>query len=95
MNLRFTAKAAAELEELIGYVGERSAVGARRLMARIKSTAELLQQFPHAGRQTSKRGMRRIVARPYPYLIFYRLDADGIVVHGVRHGARRPSSMPR
>jgi toxin ParE1/3/4 len=31
---------------------------------------------------------------PYPYLIFYEVAGDEIVVHAVRHGARDPSGMP-
>ena len=34
--------------------------------------------------------MRRIVVTPYPYLVFYRVAADEIVIHGVRHAARKP-----
>jgi hypothetical protein len=30
------------------------------------------------------------VVRPYPYVIFYRPEPAGIVIHGVRHAARRP-----
>jgi hypothetical protein len=37
-----------------------------------------------------KQGIRRAVARPYPYVIFYRPDTTGIVVHAVRHAAREP-----
>jgi hypothetical protein len=29
---------------------------------------------------------------PHPYLIFYEATEDEIVIHGVRHGARRPST---
>ncbi len=39
--------------------------------------------------------MRRLVVSPYPYLIFYRVADDALVIHGIRHGARRPSAMPR
>jgi len=39
--------------------------------------------------------LRRIVVYPYPYLIFYQILDDEIVIHGVRHAARKPSSMPR
>jgi toxin ParE1/3/4 len=35
-----------------------------------------------------------MIVSPYPYLIFYQATEDEIVVHGVRHSARRPSSMP-
>jgi hypothetical protein len=33
-----------------------------------------------------------MIASPYPYLIFYEVTGDEIVIHGVRHSARRPSS---
>jgi toxin ParE1/3/4 len=35
-----------------------------------------------------------MIASPYPYLIFYQATDDEIVIHGVRHSARHPSSMP-
>ena len=38
--------------------------------------------------------MRRIAVTPYPYLIFYEPTDDEVIVVGVRHGARDPSSMP-
>jgi toxin ParE1/3/4 len=36
--------------------------------------------------------LRRMIVSPYPYLIFYEATADEIVIHGVRHAARRPST---
>jgi plasmid stabilization system protein ParE len=32
--------------------------------------------------------------RPYPYLLYYEPSADEIVIVGIRHGARDPSTMP-
>ena len=29
-----------------------------------------------------------------PYVIFYAATDDEVVIHGLRHAARRPSSMP-
>ena len=46
------------------------------------------------GPMTSRRGMRRIMAAPLPYAIFYHATESEIVVHAVRHSARNPSSMP-
>jgi toxin ParE1/3/4 len=34
-----------------------------------------------------------MVASPYPYLIFYEATDEAIVIHGVRHAARRPSEL--
>ena len=94
MKLRYTLRAAAELDEVLTYIGERSPQGARRMQTRIQVIIDLLLRHPHAGQRTSKGRLRRIVALPYPYLIFYQATEDEIVIHGVRHSARRPSSMP-
>lgn len=50
----------------------------------------LLEQYPEVGRLTSKSGMRRLVVTPYPYLVFYRIGREGVVIHGIRHAARKP-----
>lgn len=91
MKLRYTRRAAAELEEVLAYIEERSPLGARRVQARIQAITNLLLEHPKAGQLTSNGRLRRMVASPYPYLIFYELTEDQIVVHGVRHAARRPS----
>ena len=33
-----------------------------------------------------------MVINPYPYVVFYRVGEGEIVIHGVRHTARRPTS---
>ena len=94
MKLRYTLRGAAELDKVLAYIQERSPQGARHVQSRIQTIVNLLLHHPHAGQLTSKGRLRRMVASPYPYLIFYRATEDEIVIHGVRHSARRPSSMP-
>ena len=94
MKLRYTLRAAAELDEVLTYIEERSPQGALSVQTRIQVIINLLLRHPHAGQLTSKGHLRRMVASPYPYLIFYQATEDEIVIHGVRHSARRPSSMP-
>ena len=94
MKLRYTLRAAAELDKVLDYIGERSPQGARHVQTRIQAIINLLLQYPYAGQPTSKGHLRRVVASPYPYLIFYHATEDELVIHGVRHSARRPSSMP-
>ena len=95
MKLRYTLRAAAELDEVLAYIDERSPLGARHVKTRIQEMMALLLLHPHAGSLTSKRGLRRVIVYPYPYLIFYRATETEIIIHGVRHSARHPSSMPR
>jgi len=44
---------------------------------------------------TSNGRLRRVAVHPFPYLIFYSATDEEVVIHGVRHGSRRPSSMPK
>ena len=90
MNLRYTPKALAELTDILAYIAERSPQGARNVQARIQAITALLVQHPHSGQLTSESGLRRIVTLPYPYLIFYEVTAEEVVVIGVRHAAREP-----
>jgi toxin ParE1/3/4 len=94
VRLRYTLRAAAELDEILTYIEAQSPQGARRVRTRIQVIINLLLQHPHAGQLTSKGRLRRMIASPYPYLIIYQATEDEIVIHGVRHSARRPSSMP-
>jgi plasmid stabilization system protein ParE len=93
VKLRYTLRAAAELDKALAYIEVRSSLGANRVRARIQTVINLLLRHPYVGQLTSKGRLRRIVASPYPYVIFYRATKDEIVIHGVRHGARRSVSM--
>jgi toxin ParE1/3/4 len=95
VKLRYTLRGATELDEVLAYIVARSPQGARRVQARIQVIINLLLRHPRAGQLTDKGRLRRIAASPYPYLIFYRATEDEIVIHGVRHSARHPSSMPK
>jgi plasmid stabilization system protein ParE len=88
--VRYTRRAVRQLAEILDYVDARSPQGAANIKRRLQAVIDLLADHPNSGRLTNKGGIRRVVARPYPYVIFYRPDATGIVIHGVRHAARRP-----
>jgi len=91
VRLRYTRRGAAELDEALAYIAKRSPVGAEHVKARIQAIINLLLQYPYAGQPMSKGRLRRVVTSPYPYLIFYQAADDEIIIHGVRHSARRTS----
>ncbi|MBB5047076.1 plasmid stabilization system protein ParE [Rhodopseudomonas rhenobacensis] len=95
MKLRFTIRAAAELDEVLSSIERQSPQGAQHIKQRLFAVIALLRQYPQAGRLTNKAGLRRVVAYPYPYQIYYRAGDAEIVIHGVRHSARRPLSRPK
>ena len=94
MRLRFTPRALAELEAILATIAEQAPQGARRVEDRIRKAIALLVGHPMGGQQTSNPRLRRIVVRPYPYLIFYEVIGDEVVIIAVRHGARDPATMP-
>ena len=95
MRLRYTLPALADLESILDYVVDRSPQGASRIKARIRAVTDLLLRYPQAGAVTDDPTIRRVTARPYPYLVFYETTDGEIIIHAVRHGARDPSDNPR
>jgi toxin ParE1/3/4 len=91
MRLRYTLPALADLASILDHIADRSPQGAARVHNRIKGITNLLLQCPQAGVVTDDPNIRRMVTTPYPYLIFYEVADNEIIIHAVRHGARDPS----
>jgi len=94
LRLRYTLPALEDLDGILDYVAARSPQGARVIQARIKAIADLLVQYPLIGTPTQDPSIRRMTTSPYPYLIFYEISGEELIIHAVRHGARNPSGMP-
>ena len=90
MNIRYTRRAARQLDAILDHIEAHSPQGADRVFNRIEAILALLAEQPRSGRPTRRLGFRRIVIHPYPYVILYQPTADEIVIHSVRHAARKP-----
>src|SRR5258708_2874100 len=87
LKLHFTKRAVRQIEEIIDAIAQESPQGARRVRERMQSITALLIEHPHIGQQTDVVGIRRMLVSPYPYLIFYRVNEDTVIVQRVRHAA--------
>ena len=94
MRLRYTRAALADLDSILDYVARRSPQGAASIRSRINAIVDLLVSQPQSGVQTENPKLRRATCSPYPYLVFYEIRKDEIIIHAIRHSARDPSSMP-
>jgi plasmid stabilization system protein ParE len=56
------------------------------------ATARLLAEYPGIGRQTDVPDVRVLPVARYPYLVYYTLVGNELVVVHVRHGARAAPS---
>jgi plasmid stabilization system protein ParE len=90
VNVRYTRRALAQIDQALTYIESRSPQGAGHVRDRVVALIALLQDHPYAGRQTSRANVRRLPINPYPYLIDYRVTATEIVIMRFRHAARRP-----
>ena len=90
MKLRLTRTAARQLDHVLADITRHYPPSADAVLQQIGACLELLLRHPYAGQMTDRRGIRRIVVSPYPYIMTYRVGADEVIVRTIRHTARRP-----
>lgn len=63
---------------------------AERVSTAIQHSLETLLLFPEIGRRQATAGVRKLVTRRYPYLVYYRVDepAEEAVILTIQHPAR-------
>jgi plasmid stabilization system protein ParE len=90
MNIVYAPRALRDLNGIGAYLVERNPAGAANVFGAIKSSIDTLSFFPQIGRLVDKAGHRRVPVVRYPYVIFYRIAEDEILILHIRHTSRRP-----
>jgi toxin ParE1/3/4 len=94
MRVRYTQTALAELGDIFSYIAQHNRIAAAEVVRRIEELAARLARFPQMGRPKYKPGVRMIPVRRYPFLVFYTIEADEVLILSVRHAAReRPGEV--
>lgn len=93
MRLRVTKRAATQIEKALAYIEAESPQGANHVRQRIETLFRLLAQHPYAGQATDLPGVRRLTLSPFPYLIFYRVTDNEVIIQRMRHASRQPRSV--
>jgi len=90
MKLRFTPRAAQDLVAIADYIREHDPQAALRVQAAILGSLQNLTLFRHLGRRQRVEGVRKLVTRRYPYLVYYTVDdrAEEIIILAIQHPAR-------
>jgi plasmid stabilization system protein ParE len=94
VKLRYTLQALADLDAILEHIDDKSPQGAIRVKRRVEAIIDLLLLQPLVGAATDDPSIRRMITRPYPYLVFYEATENELIIHAIRHAARDPSSMP-
>lgn len=90
MKLRLTRRAAQDLVDIADYIRKQNPQAALRVRAAILESLQNLVLFPQVGRQQKVEGVRKLVTRHYPYLVYYTADesAEEIIIITIQHPAR-------
>ncbi len=91
MKAVYSPRAIKDLKRIAEYLKERSPRGATAVGRRIEVAVKNLLEFPGLGTPVSEReGVRVMPLVRYPYLVFYEVIGDELIVLHIRHGARQP-----
>jgi len=90
MKVRYTRRALGNIDRIFHSIARDNPGAGERVIARIEDLVRQLADIPYMGEAANIPKIRRVPASRFPYLIFYEVVADEIIIHHVRHGARRP-----
>ncbi len=91
MKLRFTPRAASDLEAIHTYIANDKPDAATTVIERIGRSAQMLETFPYMGHEGVVAGTLEHTVSGFPYVIVYRVeigdgDGDEVVVVSIYHG---------
>jgi toxin ParE1/3/4 len=91
MRLRLIPRAAQDLVDIADYLRAQNPDASLRVRTAILEALASVISFPQLGRRQTVEGVRKLVVRRYPYLIYYTVDepAEQVVVVAIRHASRR------
>ena len=93
MIVRYSRSAVHDIEAIAKYIRDRNPRASVEVRTRIKNVIDGLADFALQGTPTDHRDIRRLLTTPYPYLIFYRIKNETVIILRIRHGRRRPDPL--
>ena len=94
-ELAFSPAADRDFDDILDYLQQRNPAAAVRVVSRLSKTCERVARHPYAGPPCEQlgAGLRHVLERPY--VIFYRITAEGIRVERILHGSRDAAALLR
>jgi toxin ParE1/3/4 len=89
MQVEYTAQASSKLKAIREFIAHDNPAAARKVVTAIEAEIDLLGYFPWNGRKTNIAGVMARTLSRYPYIVFYRIETEILVVLHILHGARR------
>ena len=88
MKIKWVRLALDDLRKIDTFISNDNASAAKKVLALIWETAQLLKEHPQIGRPGRVTGTRELVISDTPFIVPYRVISDEIQILRVIHGAR-------
>ncbi len=95
MEIRWTAEASSNLEQISLHIAEDNPEAALRVVNDIFRRIEQLAAFPNSGRIGCEKGTRELVFSPLPYIAVYRVKESAVEILHIWHGAQNRNRSAR
>jgi addiction module RelE/StbE family toxin len=95
MRIRWTAAAAADLEQIKAYLDGHYPHLSHRTVRLLYDGIRELKTMPSRGRVGLRSGTRELILHPLPYLVVYRLKDDAVEILHIVHGSRDIETLLR
>lgn len=90
MRLRLAPRAERDLEAILSYIEQHSESGAANVAEAVSRSFSMLRQSPRIARKDRTLKAHVFKIPDYPYLIYYEVGQDAVIVLHIRHTSRRP-----
>lgn len=92
-RVQYAPAAVDDMDEIFSFISQDNVSAAENLLQKLDDQISNLAEFPYMGSVLSEddfpllqRGYRFIVV--HPYLVFYRVIEDTVIIHRILHGRR-------
>lgn len=89
MKVRYTRQAVADLLGIADYIRDRNPSAAIDVETAVRSTIDLLADYPKIGRDRLELNARALGVPRYPYTVYYRIERDEIWIVHIRDDRRK------
>ena len=87
MRVRYSPRSIEDLDSIRVHISKDNPKAAWVVASFIRRSISVLQEWPYHGRATEKENVRRLVVMNYPYVVYYRVS-DDVLILTVMHTAQ-------
>jgi len=94
--IMWTPDASDDFESIRDFISGDSIAAAVRQCDLISQSIDQLSRFAESGRKSKVRNIRQLAVPRTPYIIFYKIHSNTVIVMRIMHGAMRiPRNLGR